>query len=79
MGNSGGGTATYYAACLDERISLAMPSCAVCSWDQSIAVKRHCACNYVPYIANYFDMGDMGGAQGGNGFYNADFEDKTNN
>ncbi len=61
MGNSGGGTATYYAACLEERICLAVPSCAVCSWDQSIAVKRHCACNYVPYIANYFDMGDMGG------------------
>ncbi len=61
MGNSGGGTATYYAACLEERIALAMPSCAVCSWDQSIAVKRHCLCNLVPDIANYFDMGDMGG------------------
>ena len=24
------------------------------------------------------DMGDMGGAQGGQGFYNADFEDKSN-
>lgn len=61
MGNSGGGTATYYAACLEERIALAMPSCAVCSWDNSIAVKRHCLCNLVPNIANYFDMGDMGG------------------
>ncbi len=60
MGNSGGGTATYYAGCLDERFKLVMPSCSVCSWDMSIAVKRHCACNYVPYIANYFDMGDMG-------------------
>lgn len=60
MGNSGGGTATYYAACLEERIALAMPSCAVCSWDQSIAVKYHCLCNLVPGIANYFDMGDMG-------------------
>lgn len=61
MGNSGGGTATYYTACLEERICLAMPSCAVCSWDESIAVTKHCACNYVPNIANYFDMGDMGG------------------
>lgn len=61
MGNSGGGTATYYAGCLDERFKLVMPSCAVCSWDMSIAVKHHCACNYVPYIANYFDMGDIGG------------------
>jgi len=61
MGNSGGGTATYYTACLEERICLAMPSCAVCSFKESIAKMRHCACNYVPYIANYFDMGDLGG------------------
>ncbi len=61
MGNSGGGTATYYAACLEERICLCMPSCAVCSWDMSVAVKRHCTCNYVPNIAKYFDMGDIGG------------------
>ncbi len=61
MGNSGGGTATYYTACLEERIALAMPSCAVCSWDMSVAAKRHCTCNYVPNIAKYFDMGDIGG------------------
>ena len=61
MGNSGGGTATYYAGCLDERFKLVMPSCAVCSWDMSIAALRHCSCNYVPSIANYFDMGDIGG------------------
>ena len=61
MGNSGGGTATYYTCCLDERISLCMPSCAVCSWDMSVSVKRHCACNYVPYLGKYFDLGDFGG------------------
>lgn len=61
MGNSGGGTATYYAACIEERICLAMPSCAVCSFDNSIAYTKHCSCNYIPNIANYFDMGDMGG------------------
>lgn len=61
MGNSGGGTATYYAACIDERICLAMPSCAVCSFDNSIAYIRHCSCNFIPNIANYFDMGDLGG------------------
>jgi len=59
MGNSGGGTATYYAACLDERIKVAMPSCSVCSFSQSIGIKWHCVCNYVPKIAKYFDMGDM--------------------
>ncbi|MBR2931058.1 MAG: hypothetical protein IKC32_07495 [Clostridia bacterium] len=61
MGNSGGGTATYYTCCVDERISLCMPSSAVCSWDMSVGVKRHCTCNYVAGIAKYFDMGDLAG------------------
>ena len=59
MGNSGGGTATAYAAALEDRIYLAMPSCAMCSWNESIAARRHCCCNYVPHIAKYFDMGDL--------------------
>lgn len=61
MGNSGGGTATYYTAAIEQRIKCAMPSCAVCSWEESIAAVHHCACNYVPGIAKYFDMGDIGG------------------
>ena len=61
MGNSGGGTATYYAACLEERIKLAMPSCAVCTYKHSIAAMEHCVCNFIPFIANYFDMGDLAG------------------
>lgn len=61
MGNSGGGTTTFYAACMDERICLAMPSCAVCSFDDSIMAMKHCACNFVPGIRNYFDMGDLAG------------------
>ena len=59
MGNSGGGTATYYAACMEERIKIAMPSCSVCSWDQSVGVLHHCICNFIPRIAEYFDMGDI--------------------
>lgn len=61
MGNSGGGTATYYAACIDERIKIAMPSCAVCSFSQSIGTLYHCACNYVPLLGKYVDMGDLAG------------------
>ena len=60
-GNSGGGTATYYTACLDERIKLAVPSCAVCTYKHSIAAMRHCVCNFIPNIATYFDMGDLAG------------------
>lgn len=59
MGNSGGGTAAYYAACVDERIKIAMPSCSVCTYRYSITAKRHCPCNYIPGIAKYLDMGDL--------------------
>lgn len=61
MGNSGGGTATYYTACLEPRIKLAMPSCAVCTYKHSIAAMEHCVCNFIPGIAHYFDMGDLAG------------------
>ncbi len=59
MGNSGGGTATVYTAALEDRIALSMPSCAVCTYKDSIGAMNHCACNYVPHIAEYFDMGDI--------------------
>lgn len=59
MGNSGGGTATAYTAALEDRIVLAMPSCAMCTYKDSIGAMHHCACNYVPNIANVFDMGDL--------------------
>lgn len=61
MGNSGGGTATYYTACLEERIKLAMPSCAIATYKSSIAAMFHCVCNFIPHIAEYFDMGDLAG------------------
>ncbi len=59
VGNSGGGTATYYTACLEPRFSAYMPSCAVCTFYDSIISIHHCICNYVPGIFRYFDMGDM--------------------
>lgn len=60
MGNSGGGTATIYAAALDTRITAAMPSCAFCGYLPSIGAQNHCICNYVPGIMKDFDMGDLG-------------------
>lgn len=59
MGNSGGGTATCYTAIFEDRIKIAVPSCAVCDWEDSIAIMPHCDCNIVPYIAKYFNMGDL--------------------
>ena len=61
MGHSGGGSTTYYAACIDTRIRAAMPSCCLCSYDDSIAKLDHCSCNFIPNIRKYFDMGDIGG------------------
>lgn len=61
MGGSGGGTATFYAACLEDRIQYCNPNVAVCTYRDSIVAMHHCACNYVPGIAKYFDMGDLGG------------------
>ena len=60
-GNSGGGTATYYLACLDERITAAAPSCSICTYEESIAAMPHCLCNHIPGIRKYFEMGDLAG------------------
>ena len=59
MGNSGGGTATLYAAALETRIAGAISSCAFCGFERSIVGHEHCACNYVPGVRRYFDMGEI--------------------
>ena len=58
-GNSGGGTASFYAACLDERIKVSIPSCAFCPYDDSIMAMLHCGCNYIPSARRYFEMQDL--------------------
>jgi len=59
MGNSGGGTATFYTACAEPRVKIAMPSCAFCSLHDSIFNLHHCICNYIPSLYKYFEMGDL--------------------
>ncbi len=58
-GNSGGGTASYYAACYDERIKICMPSSAFCPYKESILRFYHCSCNYIPEAYKYYDMQDL--------------------
>lgn len=58
-GNSGGGTASFYTACYDERIKLCAPSCAFCTYDESIMKYYHCSCNYLPQAYLWFDMPDL--------------------
>lgn len=60
-GQSGGGTASYYAACYDERIKYSAPSCGFCTYQDSIMDIEHCACNYVPGICDWFEMADIAG------------------
>ena len=58
-GNSGGGTASFYAACYDERIKASIPSCAFCSYTASIMAMHHCTCNFIPSAYRYFEMADL--------------------
>ena len=60
-GNSGGGTATFYATALEPRIKGAIPSCAFCTFAGSIGAMYHCSCNYVPGIRKFFDMAELAG------------------
>lgn len=59
LGNSGGGTASYYAACYDKRIKMVVSCSAISTYRNSIANVWHCSCNYIPHIAEYIDMGEL--------------------
>lgn len=61
LGHSGGGTASFYAACYDERIAYTASCGAFCSFEKSIMSIAHCVCNYIPEISLYFEMGDLAG------------------
>ncbi len=58
-GGSGGGTASYYAACYDERIKICAPVVSFCPYRESILRFYHCSCNYIPSAYRYFDMQDL--------------------
>lgn len=61
MGNSGGGTVAIYAAALDERIGLLMPSCSLCTLRDSLFSLHHCTDNYVPGLMTVAEMADIAG------------------
>ncbi len=58
-GNSGGGTMSFYAACFDDRIKLSVPSCAFCTYEDSIMNWFHCSCNFIPHAYEWFEMQDL--------------------
>ncbi|MEX2444160.1 MAG: alpha/beta hydrolase family protein [Alkalispirochaeta sp.] len=61
VGNSGGGTAGFYAAALDDRIAAVMPGCSVAPYAESIGAIDHCSDNYLPGAYVHFDMPDIAG------------------
>lgn len=60
-GNSGGGTTSFFAAAVDMRITVAMPSCYFCTFEDSIGSIGHCECNYIPGIMTLGEMYDVAG------------------
>jgi dienelactone hydrolase len=61
MGNSGGGTATFFSACVERRIKVAVVSCYFCTAAHSIMRIYHCADNYVPGMLKVAEMGELAG------------------
>lgn len=59
MGNSGGGTISIYAGALLKRLYMAMPSCAFCTYADSLMRIKHCSDNYIPGILAYAEMADV--------------------
>ncbi len=60
-GNSGGGVVTAYAAALDPRIHIAIPSCSFTSVTSAEGFVFHCDCCLTPGIRNWGDLSDVGG------------------
>lgn len=58
-GHSGGGTASFYASCYDDRIKVSAVAGAFCSYQHSIINVSHCMCNYIPSVYEWFEMGDL--------------------
>jgi len=61
MGNSAGGTISFYAACVEPRIRLAVVSCSFGTFESTWLYKQHCACGYLPGLLKVADMPDLAG------------------
>ena len=61
MGISGGGMNTFFLTCLDQRIRACVVSGYYSTFRDSIHGMLHCACNYVPGLAEFGEMYDLVG------------------
>lgn len=61
MGISGGGMHTFFSTCLDERIRACVVSGYFSTFRDSILAMAHCACNFVPGLAQFGEMHHLAG------------------
>jgi hypothetical protein len=59
LGYSGGGTIATYLSAIDERLYGSVIVSAISRFCDSICAVPHCACNYIPSISKFFDMGEI--------------------
>jgi dienelactone hydrolase len=59
MGISGGGMHTFFSTCLDDRIKACVVSGYFCPWRNSIFAMHHCACNFIPGLAQFGEIYDL--------------------
>ena len=59
VGNSGGGVITLYTAAVDERITVAIPSCSYCTIVGETGLVHHCDCNTVPGVERFGEVWDI--------------------
>lgn len=60
-GNSAGGTSTLFAAAIDTRYKVVVPSSYFSTVEGSIGVIAHCDCNYIPGFLDWGNISDVGG------------------
>ncbi|MGI6707239.1 MAG: alpha/beta hydrolase family protein [Clostridia bacterium] len=59
-GMSGGGMQTLWLSAMDDRVALAITGGYFYGMKESlVGLPHNCSCNYVPYMWNTMDMGDM--------------------
>ena len=61
MGISGGGMQTFFSTALDERIKACVISGYYSPFKDSIFSMQHCACNFVPGLAQFGEIYDLVG------------------
>jgi dienelactone hydrolase len=59
IGNSGGGTLAWYAACVEPRLQGLIVGSCFATYASSIGSVDHCCDNYLPGVLRWFDFPDL--------------------